>query len=52
MYPAVQYLPLRIWNVGTTEAVYQPVQGQRLVTAQLWIADRAVAADCMNIPNL
>jgi len=52
MYPIVQFLPARIWNMETIETIYQPVPGQRLITGQLWIADRAIAADCINIPKL
>jgi hypothetical protein len=52
MYPILPSLPARIWNIGTTEAIYQPVSGQRLITGQLWLTDRTVASDCMNIPKL
>ena len=52
MYPILSNLPARIWNIGATEAIYQPVPGQRLVTGQFWLTDRTVAADCMNIPKL
>ena len=52
MYPVRPNLPLTIWNIGTTEAIYQPIPGQKLFTGQFWLTDRTVAADCMAIPKL
>ena len=52
MYPIRPNLPMTIWNIGTVEIVYQAVSGQPLVTAQLWITDRAIATQCMPIPKL
>jgi hypothetical protein len=52
MYPVRPNLPLTIWNMGTIEAIYQPVPGQKLITGQFWLTDRTVAADCMAIPKL
>ena len=36
-YPVRPNLPLTIWNMGTIEAVYQPIPGQQLITGQLWL---------------
>jgi hypothetical protein len=52
MYPVRPDLPLTIWNLGAAEAIYQPIPGQKLISGQLWITDKTIAADCMNIPNL
>jgi hypothetical protein len=52
MYPVRPNLPLTIWNMGTTEAIYQSIPGQQLITGQFWLTDRTVAADCMAIPKL
>jgi len=52
MYPIRPDLPLTIWNLGSTEALFQPIPAQKLITGQLWITDKTIAADCMNIPNL
>ncbi len=34
------------------EALYQPVVGKLLVTGQLWLTDKTVVSQCMNIPKL
>jgi hypothetical protein len=52
LYPLRPDVPVTIWNLGTIEALYQPVAGQRLVTAQLWLTDTAVVSRCANIPAL
>ena len=52
MYPTAPNIPTTIWSFGTFEALYQPVAGNRLVTAQLWLTDKTVVMQCMNIPKL
>jgi len=52
MYPVVPNVPTTIWSFGTFEALYQPVLANRLVTAQLWLTDKTVVMQCMNIPKL
>jgi hypothetical protein len=52
MYPVAQNVPTTIWSFGNLEALYQPVAGNRLVTAQLWLTDKTVVMECMNIPKL
>ena len=52
MYPTRANLPLMIWDLGTVEALYQPIPGQKLVTGQLWLTEKAVALDCTSIPKL
>jgi hypothetical protein len=52
MYPVAPNGPATIWNFGNLEALYQPVAGNRLVSAQLWLTDKTVVMECMNIPKL
>jgi hypothetical protein len=52
MYPVAANLPATIWDLNTAEAVYQVVPGNRLITGQLWFADKDVVMHCMNIPKL
>jgi hypothetical protein len=52
MYPLVGNLPVTTWDLKTAEGVYQAVSGNRLITGQLWLADKAVVMECMNIPPL
>ena len=52
MYPVAPNLPTTIWSFGTLEALYQPVAGNRLVSGQLWLTDKTVVMQCMNIPKL
>jgi hypothetical protein len=52
MYPLAPNLPSTIWSTGTLEALYQPVAGNALVTGQLWLTDKSVVMQCMNIPRL
>lgn len=51
-YPVAANLPVTLWNLGTAEAAYQPVRGNRLVTGQLWLTDKGVAMSCSAIPKL
>jgi hypothetical protein len=51
-YPLQPNVASTIWNLGTVEAVYQPVAGRRLVTAQLWFTDKAVVSQCAAVPML
>jgi hypothetical protein len=51
-YPVVAGLPATIWDLNTAEAVYQEVKGNRLITGQLWLADKTVVMQCMNLPAL
>ena len=51
-YPLQPNVPSTLWNLGTVEAVYQPVAGRRLVTAQLWLTDKTVVSQCAAIPML
>jgi hypothetical protein len=51
-YPLRSNVPVTIWNLGTIEALYQPVAGQKLVTGQLWLTDKTVVAQCTSIPRL
>jgi hypothetical protein len=32
--------------------MYQPVAGERLISGQLWLTDKTVVMQCMNIPKL
>lgn len=52
MYPVAANLPQTIWDLNTAEAVYQMVHGNRLITGQLWLADKDVVMHCTNIPKL
>jgi hypothetical protein len=52
MYPVSPNLPLTVWDLGNVEAVYQPIQGQQLVSGQFWLADKTVAAQCASPPKL
>jgi len=52
MYPLASNLAATVWSAGTLEALYQPVPGQALVTGQLWLTDKTVVMQCMNIPKL
>jgi len=52
MYPVAPNPPTTIWSFGTFEALYQPVAGNRLVAGQLWLTDKTVVMQCMNIPKL
>ena len=52
MYPILPNLPATIWDLNGAEAVYQAVPGNRLITGQLWFADKAVVMQCTNIPKL
>ena len=52
MYPLVPALPTTRWSFGTFEAMYQPVAGERLFSGQLWLTDKTVVMQCMNIPKL
>jgi hypothetical protein len=52
MYPSTPNVPTTIWSLGNLEAFYQPVAGNRLISAQLWLTDKTVAMQCMNIPKL
>ena len=52
MYPLAPNSPVAVWSAGALEAVYQPVTGQALVTGQLWLTDKTVVMQCMNIPKL
>ena len=52
MYPFAPNVPVTIWNVGTIEALYQPVYGSPLVTGQLWLTDKKIVMECMNVPKL
>jgi hypothetical protein len=52
MYPVAANLPQTIWDLNTAEAVYQVVSGNRLITGQLWFADKDVVMHCMSIPAL
>jgi hypothetical protein len=38
--------PITAWNMGTLEALYQPVAGQRVITGQFWLTGRELAAQC------
>ena len=35
-----------VWNMGTLEALYQPVAGQRVITGQFWLTSRELASQC------
>jgi hypothetical protein len=52
IYPLAPSLPVTVWSAGNLEAFYQPVVGNRLVTGQLWMTDKAVVMQCMNPPKL
>jgi hypothetical protein len=52
MYPIRPDLPITIWNLGPAEAIFQAIPGQKLISGQLWITDKTIATDCMNVPNL
>ena len=52
MYPVTPNVPTTIWSMGNLEALYQPVVGNRLISAQLWLTDKAVVGQCTNIPKL
>jgi hypothetical protein len=52
MYPVPANVPTTIWSVGNLEELYQPVVGNRLISAQLWLTDKAVVMNCMNLPKL
>jgi hypothetical protein len=52
MYPVVPNAPATVWNFGNLEAIYQPVTGNRLISGQLWLTDKTVVMQCMNIPKL
>jgi len=51
-YPLAPNVPATIWSIGTLEAIYQPVLGQPLLTGQLWLTDKTVAMQCMDVPKL
>ena len=51
-YPLRPNLPATVWSVGNLEAVYQPVIGNRLITGQLWLADKTLVMQCANVPKL
>lgn len=51
-YPLAVNLPLTIWNLGPIEAVYQPIAGQRLITGQFWLTDKAAVTACTAVPKL
>ena len=51
-YPFAPNLPVTVWSIGTLEAFYQPVVGNRLVTGLLWMTDKAVVTQCANPPKL
>jgi hypothetical protein len=38
--------PITVWNMGTLEALYQAVAGQRVITGQFWLTSRELAAQC------
>ncbi len=38
--------PVTVWNLGTLEALYQPVAGQRVISGQFWLTSRELAAQC------
>jgi hypothetical protein len=52
MYPLPPNVPTTIWSLGNLEALYQPVAGNRLISAQLWLTDKTVVMQCMNLPKL
>jgi hypothetical protein len=52
MYPLARDPAATVWSAGTLEAVYQPVRGHALITGQLWLTDKTVVMQCMNIPKL
>ena len=38
--------PVTVWNMGTLEALYQLVTGQRVITGQFWLTSRELASQC------
>ena len=42
----VGVLPVTVWNLGTLEALYQPVAGQSVITGQFWLTRREAAPQC------
>ncbi len=51
-YPLRFSLLATVWDLGTIEVLHQPVPGQNLVTAQMWLTDKTVAADCSAVPKM
>ncbi len=43
---SVGALPVTVWNLGTLEALYQPVAGQRVIAGQFWLTSRELASAC------
>ncbi len=38
--------PVVVWDMGTREALYQPVPGQQLLTGQFWMTHKELGAQC------
>jgi hypothetical protein len=38
--------PVTVWDMGTREALYQPVNGRGLISGQFWLTSRELAAEC------
>lgn len=43
--------PVTIWDMGTREAVYQPVDPRGRVTGQFWLTSREQAPECARAPQ-
>ena len=38
--------PVTVWNMGTSEALFQPVVGQRVLSGQFWLTHKESASAC------
>ncbi|HEY2383268.1 MAG TPA: hypothetical protein VGK48_18995 [Terriglobia bacterium] len=52
MYPLIANLPVTFWDLGTVEAVYQPIPGKALIRGQFWLTAKNVVRECGDIPQL
>lgn len=43
-------LPITVWDLGTAEAVYQPVKNQKFYSGQYWVADKNASMKCPTPP--
>jgi hypothetical protein len=40
--------PVTVWDMGTREALYQPIPGEKLLTGQFWMTNKQLSAKCGN----
>ena len=38
--------PVTVWNMGTSEGLFQPVGGQRVISGQFWLTHKESASAC------